>query len=113
MAIKNTVTIYDAETSPLLSDYTIEQRRLLFEYFDDLSEGIGEDIEFDPVAWLQDVSIYTLEELIEEYADPWAEYASDNDLDIEDRDEFLEFMHDHGILLRHDYDNYLTNDNWE
>lgn len=40
------------------NQFSLEGAKALFNYFDELSDDLGEDIEFDPIAWLCDFSEY-------------------------------------------------------
>lgn len=51
-------------------NFTRHARELLFEYYDALSEDLGEDIEYDPIAICVEWSEYSEEELIAQYGEP-------------------------------------------
>ena len=49
--------------------FSLEGAKALFNYFDELSDDLGEPIEFDPIAWLCDFSEYdSLKEFNLEYS---------------------------------------------
>jgi len=62
-------------------NFSREARRALFEYLDDMSDDIGEDIELDPIAICCEWCEYTADELFEQYgdADPVYRYVIDLD----------------------------------
>lgn len=73
-------------------EFTLEALRTLFQYFDELSEDIGENIEFDPIAICCDFS-----ELDEESAMSDYDYLFNvNDIDEEDRnyEKLIELLED-------------------
>ena len=55
--------------SEYINKFSIIGLEALFEYLEDLSEDIGEDIEFDLVAIAWDYSETTLEEVLNQYED--------------------------------------------
>lgn len=62
------VTQNDFIDSKALYDFSYDGRIALFEYYDNLSDDIGEQIEFDPVAFSMEWSEYEdIEELLEDY----------------------------------------------
>lgn len=71
--------------------FSLEGAKALFNYFDELSDDIGEDIEFDPIAWLCDFREYdSLAEAYKEYRYDYTyvegeakEYFNDNTTLIE------------------------------
>ena len=69
-------------------NFSINARRRLFEYYDQLSEDLGEDIELDPIAVCCDWSEYTETELLEQYGDPTAAL-----------ERVTEHLQDNGVLL--------------
>ena len=83
-------------------NFSINARRRLFEYYDQLSEDLGEDIELDPLAVCCDWSEYTETELIEQYGD-CIEGDKDSDEFIE---ELIEELQDHTTII-HVEDRYL------
>ena len=59
--------------------FTLEGAKQLQQYYEDLSEELGEDIEFDPVAWLCEFSEY--KDVNEYNKDNGTEYTLDELLD--------------------------------
>ena len=62
--IKNTLTDeytfweWQQQSDTYKDQFSLEGAKALFNYFDELSEEMGEDIEFDPIAWLCDFTEY-------------------------------------------------------
>jgi hypothetical protein len=70
MAIKDTLDEYSFVSRFLerRDNFSPNALQTLYHYFDDLSEGIGEDIEFDPIAICCDWTEYENEkECLEDY----------------------------------------------
>jgi len=81
--------------------FSRQARRVLFEYFDDISDDIGEDIELDPIAICCEWGEYTAEELMISFghcidAEEREDDESFDDL-FDDLCDNLEFV---GILIR-------------
>jgi hypothetical protein len=75
--------------------------RVLFEWYDDLSDGTGEGIELDPIGICCEWAEYTISELVSEYGrllDP-ADLEEGEDYE----DALLEFLSDNGCLLEVDH----------
>lgn len=72
-------------------NFSVAARRRLFDWFEDLEDGIGEAIEFDPIAICCDWSEMTLEELRREYPDQCGE--------AEDLDECAEALGDETSVI--------------
>ena len=74
MAITDTITDYSFRNGFMSMDstknnFSYEGLRQLYIYLEELSDGIGEDIEFDPVAFCMDYAEYTsMEELKDNYS---------------------------------------------
>ena len=74
MAITDTITEYSFRNGFMSMDstknnFSYEGLRQLYIYLEELSDGIGEDIEFDPVAFCMDYAEYkTMEELKDNYS---------------------------------------------
>ena len=74
MAITDTITEYSFRNGFMSMDstknnFSYEGLRQLYIYLEELSYGIGEDIEFDPVAFCMDYAEYTsMEELKDNYS---------------------------------------------
>ena len=74
MAITDTITEYSFRDGFMSMDstknnFSYEGLRQLYIYLEELSDGIGEDIEFDPVAFCMDYAEYTsMEELKDNYS---------------------------------------------
>ena len=74
MAITDTITEYPFRNGFMSMDstknnFSYEGLRQLYIYLEELSDGIGEDIEFDPVAFCMDYAEYTsMEELKDNYS---------------------------------------------
>lgn len=71
MAIKDTLN-EDSFISRFLKirdNFSVKALRELYHYYDDMSEGIGEDIEFDPVAICCEWTEYeTEQECLDDYS---------------------------------------------
>ena len=84
--------------SYLLSDeyakWTIEAAETLFDYYTELEEGSGEEIEFDRVAIRCDWAEMTAHSVIENYSDQFGKKLTEDDkLSGEDLGEFVwEFL---------------------
>ena len=74
MAITDTITEYSFKDgfmsmNSTKDNFSYEGLRQLYIYLEELSDGIGEDIEFDPVAFCMDYAEYTsMEELKDNYS---------------------------------------------
>lgn len=74
MAITDTITEYSFKDGFMSMDstknnFSYEGLRQLYIYLEELSDDIGEDIEFDPVAFCMDYAEYTsIEELKNDYS---------------------------------------------
>ena len=67
-------------------NFSYDGLRLLFRYLEDLSEDLGEDIEFYPVSFCWEFSEYSLEEFNADYN---ANIKSFEDFDIEKHEDDL------------------------
>lgn len=65
------------------ASFTVAARRELFEYYEELSESLGEPFEMDVIAICCEWQELTGDELIEEYADPDYDEPSDPDEQLE------------------------------
>jgi len=72
------------------NNFSIEARRVLFAWFEQLEEATEEDIELDPIAICCDWAEYDLDELKREY---------DQVKDCEDLDEALEVLGEETLVL--------------
>ena len=72
-------------------------RRVLFEYFESLSDDLGQDIELDPIAICCDWGEYTERELLEHFGDQKA--PSDPEKCEEEAAELAEELARDGTLL--------------
>lgn len=62
------------------NNFSLEGAKAVFNYFDELSDDIGEPIEFDPIAWCVEFSEYdSVKEAYKEH------YGDDSDLPREQR----------------------------
>ena len=74
MAITATITEYSFKDGFMSMDstkdnFSYEGLRQLYYYLEELSDGIGEDIEFDPIAFCMDYAEYgTFKELKDNYS---------------------------------------------
>ena len=78
------------------ANFSREARRVLFEYYEDLSGDMGEDIELDPIAICCDWCEYTERELLRDYGYLVERDGMDDDEYLE---EMVEALGDRGILL--------------
>lgn len=73
MAIKETVSessFIDGFSGSYATNFSYEARKVLYDYLWDLSEDMGEDIEYDPVALCCEYTEYTsLEEFNNDYGE--------------------------------------------
>ena len=74
------------------NNFSLEGAKAVFNYFDELSEDLGETIEFDPVAWCVEFSEY------ETVSEAWHEY-NDKDAETDNEDEMLEWLQDRTTVL--------------
>lgn len=82
------------EVSP--NSFTIQALEALFDYLDELSEDMGEDIELDPIAIRCDWAEYADKELWEEYADQFEDQLEEDDGAVE----LAEYMEEETTILR-------------
>lgn len=66
MAIKTTVS-RSSFMDALRTNFSYDGASALYDYYDELSDDLGEDIEFDPVAIRCEWSEYTLDEYNQEF----------------------------------------------
>lgn len=75
------------------NNFSFEGARALQQYLEELSDDIGEDIEFDPIAWCCEYSEYTdFEEVKSEYQD------LESMDDLLEKTDVIEF--DGGLIIR-------------
>ena len=77
----------------------------LFEFFTQLEDDIGEEIELDPIAICCDWAEYTLDELSSEYG-----YMTDEDTSEWDLDDWVRLLSEHTPVIKCDHVNALTPD---
>lgn len=63
MIVKNLTDEYtfwewQQQSDTYKDQFSLEGAKALFNYFDELSDELGKDIEFDPIAWLCDFTEY-------------------------------------------------------
>lgn len=76
----------------------------LFDYLDELSDDLGENIELDPVAICCDYSECNLDDLKQEY-----DYlVPDGDFDQDDIQEWYDLLQEHTIVIRVDEDSLIV-----
>lgn len=85
MAIKTTVS-KNVFMDSLRTNFSWDGALALYEYYDQLSDDLGEDIEFDPVAIRCEWSEYTLNEYNQEFG-----------LELEDIDELEKLLEKDGM----------------
>jgi hypothetical protein len=74
------------------NNFSLEGSKAVFNYFDNLSEELGETIEFDPIAWCCEFSEYqTLNEA-------WEQYEAGDATTIPDAEK-LEYFQDRTTVL--------------
>lgn len=76
-------------------NFSYEGFKALYEYLEELSENIGENIELDPVAICCDYSEYDLDDLKREYS----YLISDEDFDTDNLDCWIELLQDYTTVL--------------
>lgn len=74
------------------NQFSYQAREILFDYFEELEAGIGEEIEFDLIAICCDYSESTLEEIIDYYGYMMPEGV------IKDKQYIEEFLNYHSAL---------------
>jgi len=106
--LKQTLSTNEAAQILLCDDYahwTTEAAHVLAEYYEDLSEDIGEDIEFDRVAIRCEFSEYGEQDLINNFHD----LVSSN---VEERDELMgeivEALRNRSTCIELDNGNFLV-----
>jgi len=81
--------------------FSVQARKVLFEWYDDLSAGTSPGIELDPIGICCDWGEYTLDEIVREFG-----YMVDREHDWDDEDweaAILEELRDNGVLLEVDH----------
>lgn len=77
--------------------FSLEGAKALFNYFDELSDDIGEPLEFDPIAWLCDFTEYdSFEEIKTEFSD--GNEKLDSIEDLQDLTTVIQLDNGHIIL---------------
>jgi hypothetical protein len=84
--------------------FSYDGLRLLFQHLDALSDDIGENIEFDPIAIGLEYAEYTLEEFNEDYGTNIKSFDDFNSEKHEDelnakRIEIIDFFNDRSVLV--------------
>jgi len=91
--------------------FTYTWASALIDYLDDLSDDIGENIEFDQVAIRCDYSEYTKDEILREYTYLIDSYIEDYEGDKDDEFEaILEELRGNTTLLEVDENTYIIKD---
>ena len=80
--------------------FSVAAREALFDYFEQLEDDIGEEIELDPIAICCDWAEYTLDELRQDYPDQIE--------DAEDLDEAAEMLADETTVIPVDDESILV-----
>ena len=105
MAIKNTMSKSDfvaSWPSSYKDNFSRSGLYALYDYLDSLSDDMGEDIEYDPIAFCCEYGEMALEEL-------WEEYDAEGDIDInKDVDAFIKELEDRRVIIE-DIGNGLVN----
>lgn len=96
--MKTTVTNYDFERAFVdagrQDQFSYEARGLLFDYFEQLEDSIGEEIELDVIAICCDYSEDTLEDIADNYGIDLV------DVDEEDQQEYVrDYLEAHTTLI--------------
>lgn len=89
MIIKNLTDEYtfwewQQQSDSYKDQFSLEGAKALFNYFDELSDSMGEPMEFDPIAWLCDFSEY------KNYEEAYGEYGDGTITDSEEIREFID-----------------------
>ena len=98
MAIIETLSFWqfrDALKRDEYNNYSNEAIEALFDYFESLSDDIGEDFEMDVVAIRCEWSEYHVQDLWDEYSNIF----EDNDIDSDDYNKQLEILSEHTTIL--------------
>lgn len=87
-------------------NFSFEALRTLFQYFDELSEDTGENIEFDPIAICCDFTEYGEKAALNDFG----YLFDDNDVYEEDRDyeELIKLLQDETLILVLDNGNIIV-----
>lgn len=107
MAIIETITDYSRLYHDLKAmdrdNFSYEGAVALMEYLDELSNELGENIEYDPIAFCCDFAEYCPEEY-ESIADEYPNAPKLRDFEPEERDEFeealIEWLNDQTIVIQ-------------
>lgn len=75
-------------------NFSYEGAKALMEYLEELSEDIGENIEYDPIAFCCDYTEYTLPEEFQTLYDDYGHI-----LDNDDKDAILEELSNHTTVI--------------
>lgn len=88
------------------TNFSLEGSKAVFNYFDELSESMGEPVEFDPIAWCVEFSEY--DSVAEAYKE---HYGDDSDLPVEQRrttrEQQLEYFQDNTTVIELDNDHVI------
>lgn len=108
MAIKTELTEYEFVNELRGDEYaswSVEAARALFQYYDELSEGIG-DIEFDRVAIRCDWSEMHIQDVYDEYKHIFDEH---DDIEYDDYDRQLDELNEHTNVIDIRRDKHMGN----
>jgi len=87
--------------------FSYEALKALFEYYENLEEDTGEEIELDP-SLLWDFSEYQIEDLISEYKHSFGSFNTEDFEDYEDyKEDFLNWVQDRTTVIKLNEDSYL------
>ena len=96
--MKRYVNVYEFRDIMMTqASFSYEGAEALFDYLEDLEHDIGEEIEFDPVAFRSEFSEYeSVEEAKRDILVDPDEYDDD-----EFEDEFVVYIFDEGVIVHH------------
>mgnify|MGYP001037266939 FL=1 len=87
------------DTANRSNNFSVEARRALFDYLEELSDDMGESIELDPIAICCDWSEYTETELVREFGHIVDIYPDNFECQWDDIGELLDALRDIGVLI--------------
>lgn len=100
MAIIDTMTERHFKDSSILRDaFSYEAISALFEWYDELSESIGEDIEFDPVAFRCEWCEYHVQDLWDSYSSVFEGAGLTESDDADDYDKQVKVLEEKTHIL--------------
>lgn len=116
MAIIQTVDSYlfcEAFKQVRPDNFSYEGLELLFEYLDDLSDDMGENIELDVIALCCDYAEYSLEDWFNEYGDFYSLYDNLSIDDVYNVEVMIQQAGDADNIIAHnnDYSVIIVNSN--